>query len=58
MLRFNFPGYGGQSLQPINWDDWLRVFEDRDLVFVFQEHKADGQQSNFFILDNPSREDG
>ncbi len=57
VLRFNFPGDGGQSLQPIGWEDWLKVFEDRDLVFVFQEHKADGQQSNFFILDNPERED-
>lgn len=57
VLIFNFPGYGGQGLQPISWDEWFGVFEDRNLVFVFQQHKADGQQSNFFILDNPERED-
>ncbi len=57
VLRFNFPGYGGQSLEEINWEDWFKPFDERDLVFVFQEHKSNGQQSNFFILDNPDRED-
>jgi hypothetical protein len=27
-------------------------------VFVLQEHKRDGQQSAFFRLDNPRREEG
>lgn len=56
VLRFNFPGYGGRSLQEIRWDQWFRSFDDRELVFVFQEHKRDGSQSNFFQLDNPNRE--
>lgn len=58
VLRFDFPGYGGRSLQHIPWEDWFASFDGRNLVFVFQEQKRDGSQSNFFILDNPEREDG
>ncbi len=58
VLRLNFPGYGGQSLQAISWDDWFRSFDDRDLVFLYQDRLANGRQSNFFRLDNPDREDG
>ncbi len=56
VLRFNFPGYGGKDLQEISWDDWFAPFDQRKLVFLFQEHKSDGHQSNFFHLDNPDRE--
>jgi hypothetical protein len=57
-LRFDFPSNGTSSrLEPIDWDEWLRTFQERDLVFLFQEHKADGAESNFFRLENPSRED-
>jgi hypothetical protein len=58
VLRFDFPGYGGRTLQKISWDVWFKSFDERQLVFVFQEHKRDGQQSNFFQLDNPQREEG
>lgn len=58
VLRFNFPGYGGQNLQQIAWDAWFKPFDARDLVFVFQEHQKAGNQSNFFHLDSPDREDG
>lgn len=57
VLRFDFPGYGGQSLQHVSWDQWLDTFKVRNLVFVFQEHKKSGEMSNFFRLDNPGRED-
>jgi hypothetical protein len=57
VLRFNFPGYGGRKLQEVSWDQWLKTFQDRHLVFLFQEHKKNGDMSNFFRLDNPSRED-
>lgn len=56
VLRFDFPEYGGQKLEKIDWDDWFRSFDERELVFVFQEHKSDGTTSNFFQLDNPQRE--
>ena len=53
VLRFDFPDYGGDDLQSIDWDAWFEPFDDRDLVFLFQEHKSDGSTSNFFRLDNP-----
>lgn len=57
VLRFNFPGFGGEDLLEIEWDEWFEPFDQRQLVFLYQEHKAGGQQSNFFRLDNPERED-
>lgn len=61
-LRFDFPANGqdGRSsrLKPIEWDQWFRAFDERDLVFLYQEQLRDGRQSNFFRLDNPSREQG
>jgi hypothetical protein len=58
VLRMDFPGYGGENLQHISWDEWFSSFDARNLRFKYQEHKADGAQSNFFRLDNPEREDG
>jgi hemerythrin superfamily protein len=57
VLRFDFPGYD-RELQEISWDAWLRAFDERELVFLYQEHMKAGNQSNFFRLDNPHREDG
>jgi hypothetical protein len=58
VLRLDFPGYGGGELRHISWDEWFQPFDERNLTFLFQEHKKDGAQSNFFQLDNPEREDG
>lgn len=57
VLKFNFPGYGGDNLQEISWDEWFKPFDDRNLEFLYQEQKSDGSQSNFFRLLNPDRED-
>src|SRR6185437_8384094 len=57
VLRFDFPGYD-RELQPISWDAWLRTFDERDLVFLYQEHMKAGNPSNFFRLDSPHREEG
>jgi hypothetical protein len=57
VLRFDFPGYGGADLQEISWDDWFKTFDERNLNFIYQEHKKDGKPSNFFRLENPDRED-
>jgi hypothetical protein len=56
VLRFNFPGYSGKDLQEVAWDDWFRSFDDRRLVFLYQEHLKNGNPSNFFQLDSPERE--
>jgi hypothetical protein len=58
VLRLNFPGYGGANLKEVSWEDWFATFDDRRLVFIYQEHKTNGATSNFFRLDNPDREDG
>jgi hypothetical protein len=57
VLRFDFPDYD-KGLQAIDWDAWLRVFDERNLVFLFQKHRKAGNESNFFILNSPEREDG
>lgn len=56
VLRINFPGYGGQKLEPVTWDQWFKTFNDRKLVFLFQQKMREGNQSNFFHLDSPERE--
>ena len=58
VLRFDFPGYGGQELKHVSWDEWFKTFDARNLTFIYQEHTKDGKESNFFQLDNPDREDG
>lgn len=57
VLRLKFTD-DADRLEEISWDEWFRAFDERDLVFVFQQRKADGSQSTFFRLDNPDREDG
>ncbi|WP_434420580.1 hypothetical protein [Nannocystis pusilla] len=57
VLRFDFPGFGGENLEEIEWEEWFKPFDERRLVFLYQEHKASGEPSNFFRLDNPNRED-
>jgi hypothetical protein len=57
VLRFDFPGYGGDELRAVSWDEWFDAFDARGLDFVYQEHKSDGSVSSFFRLDNPQRED-
>ncbi|MEV4371292.1 MULTISPECIES: hypothetical protein [unclassified Nonomuraea] len=57
VLRFDFPGYGGDDLAEITWEEWFETFDQRKLNFIYQEHKKDGKQSNFFRLENPDRED-
>jgi hypothetical protein len=48
LLRIDFPGYtGDETLEPISWDEFFRVFDKRKLALVFQETTADGKRSNF-----------
>ena len=57
VLRFDFPDYD-RGLQEVPWEAWLRTFDERELVFVYQENMKAGNQSNFFRLDSPEREEG
>lgn len=56
VLRLDFPGYGGDRLTEVSWDEWFDTFDKRDLEFVYQEHTRDGSQSNFFKVVNPHHE--
>jgi hypothetical protein len=57
VLRFDFPGSGGgKRLEQISWEEWFKTFDERELVFLYQEHLKNGNQSSFFRLDNPERE--
>jgi hypothetical protein len=58
VLRITFAQEGNSRLEEIGWDEWFRAFEERQLVFIYQETTTDGNQSNFFRLDSPEREDG
>ncbi len=52
MIRLDFPGYSGESLQEISWDEWFEQFEENNLALVVQEKTADGEKSNFNKLVN------
>lgn len=58
VLRMDFPGYEGQELTHVSWDEWFETFDTRDLEFVYQETTSDGKQSNFFRLVSGERDDG
>jgi ferritin-like metal-binding protein YciE len=48
MIRIDFPGYsGGESLQPISWDEFFKKFDENNLALLYQEKTASGQKSNF-----------
>jgi hypothetical protein len=56
VLRFDFGGEN-ENLRQVSWDEWFKTFDQRGLNFIYQEQRTDGQQSNFFRLENPNRED-
>jgi hypothetical protein len=50
ILRIDFDDPDGstdQKLKPISWEEFFRVFDDRDLEFLYQEHTEDGKVSRF-----------
>ena len=48
MLRIDMPGYsGGESLEPISWDQFFKAFEQNRLALVYQETTDEGEHSNF-----------
>lgn len=51
VLRLEFSGEAGRPLMHVDWSDWFRAFDERDLCFVYQEKSADGARSNFYRLE-------
>jgi hypothetical protein len=51
VLRIDFPGGTGEDeLEHVSWDEWFRMFDQNQLAFLYQERKADGEDSTFFKL--------
>ena len=48
-LRINFPGFGGaKTLEKIAWDKFFKIFDENNLVFLYQDETKDGNISRFF----------
>ena len=49
ILRIDFDDPDGpdEKLQRVSWDEFFRVFDDRGLEFLYQEHTQDGHISRF-----------
>src|SRR3954454_11985548 len=56
VLRFDFGG-DNENLRHVTWEEWFDTFDARKLNFIYQEQRSDGNQSNFFRLESPDRED-
>jgi hypothetical protein len=56
VLRFDFGG-DSERLRHVSWDEWFETFDARRLNFLYQETRKDGNQSTFFRLESPDRED-
>jgi hypothetical protein len=51
VLRIDFPGGAGSDrLEEISWDEWFEKFDENNLAFLYQDHKASGEESTFFKL--------
>ena len=46
ILRFDF-GEPDERLEPIEWDVFFTIFDERNLALLVQEHTADGELSRF-----------
>jgi hypothetical protein len=56
VLRIDF-GETNADLREVSWEEWFDTFDSRRLNFIYQEERSDGNQSTFFRLENPQRED-
>jgi hypothetical protein len=51
ILRIDFPGGAGDDeLEDISWDEWFQIFDSQNLAFLYQERRADGEDSTFHKL--------
>jgi hypothetical protein len=57
LLRIDF-GEKEEELSEISWDDFFRVFDENNLVFLYQDQTADGSESRFFKFVEASKGEG
>lgn len=49
VIRFIFPGQGSDtSLKEIDWKDFFKKFEEKDLALLYQDTTRDNKISRFF----------
>jgi hypothetical protein len=49
ILRIDFDdGEPDEGLEPIEWDEFFRKFDESGLAFLHQDQTADGSTSRFF----------
>lgn len=46
ILRIDF-GTPEESLEPLEWDEFFRIFDENRLAFIYQDKTADGAVSRF-----------
>jgi hypothetical protein len=46
LLRIDF-GPKEEALDPIDWDEFFRTFDENNLAFLYQERTATGRKSRF-----------
>jgi hypothetical protein len=58
IIRVDYPGYEGEALQTISWEEFFEAFEKNELAFLFQDKKKDGSESRFskMISRNPDND--
>ena len=48
LLRIDYPGFSGEgTLEPLEWDEFFRIFDENNLAFLYQEKTKDGGESRF-----------
>ena len=48
LLRIDYPGFSGEeTLEPVDWDEFFKIFDDNNLAFLYQEKTKDGGESRF-----------
>ncbi len=56
VLRLDVSGES-ENLRHVSWEEWFDTFDARKLNFLYQEERKNGNQSTFFRLESPHRED-
>ena len=59
LLRIDYPGFTGEeSLEPVSWEEFFRIFDETNLALLYQERTADGDLSRFSkLIDRDRAED-
>ena len=48
VLRINFPEHSNSdNFEEISWEDFFAEFDEKELDFLYQDKKADGETSTF-----------